>query len=106
MLKFPGVTICNLNIVRQSPSADFFKQNLTFGMNSSQKADLYKSTFAKKSVGGLDSSSLEADDAAVKRETILQNINKLPESEKIKKGYQFESFIIHCEWAGIRCDLG
>ena len=106
MLKFPGVTICNLNIVRRSPSADFFKKNLTFGTDSSEKGDLYKSTFAAKSVDGLDSSNIQADDAAVKTETILQNINKLPESEKIEKGYPFESFIIHCVWSGIRCDRG
>ena len=100
------MTICNLNIIHKSKSQDVFSNSSASLQKISQKTDLQKSTFEKKSISGLDPDSIVVDEAEAMIEDILEDVNRMPESQRMEKGYQFESFIINCRWSGVRCDKG
>ena len=105
-LTFPGVTICNLNILLQTELRDLFNDNSTSKVTKSEMKDLYKSRFEKKSISGLEAGSLIVDEPAATIEELLGSINQLPKATKMKRGHQFNAFIISCRWSGIRCDKG
>ena len=54
----------------------------------------------------MEADSIVADEVAATIEDILEDVNGIPESQRIEKGYQFESFIVNCRWSGVRCDKG
>ena len=107
-ITFPGVTICNLNILQLSQSQDIVDQKTTKKGNTETKdkeiEDLYKTSF--DSPAGVNPHALIADRVLTDEADTYTTINSLPGKEKAVKGHQFDGFIIHCSWSGLRCDQG
>lgn len=70
-----------------------------------EKGSIYKDSFKDGSTA-IDASSLSVDDTQTELEDKLTEINILPEDNRTTKGYQFESFIVYCNWAGLLCHQG
>ena len=105
-ITFPGVTICNLNILQRSQSQDIVSSISKPASNQDQIGNMYKNIFANKSSQGLDTSAIVTDEVIAAGGEILKKINKLSVRNRINKGYQFDGFIIYCSWSTLRCDKG
>ena len=107
-LAFPGITICNLNIIRASQI-----MNLTSGKdnilrnemrNTSTLTGVFQSS--QTSLSNDELASLQQDDVQSGRSFSFARINLLPLDVLKQAGHQFEEFLTMCSWAGLLCHKG
>ena len=102
---FPGITICNLNMIRLSQAADLYSGPKSVFGNSQENTDYYQ-TYSGMNLPATGNGSSTVDNVNSLNQQILSSINSLSDDVRSAKGYEFEDLIKYCSWGGIVCNRG
>ncbi|XP_065061496.1 acid-sensing ion channel 5-like [Rhopilema esculentum] len=107
-LTFPGVTICNFNMLLKSKVKSMLEQKNSIFNKNRTTTDVRKNFFASTRQMGtaLNMSNIKVDSVNDVIGDVIAEINSKSLDYRTTNSYQFHDFITYCSWAGLRCNHG
>nr|XP_015222677.1 PREDICTED: amiloride-sensitive sodium channel subunit gamma-like isoform X3 [Lepisosteus oculatus] len=102
-LRFPAITICNLNSVRYSSLKKSFSMSSSLQDSGLEQSHRRNRSSSLNGTGFWDSSQ-ETTNYARSFNKFASEFNELSDEEKIEMGHQLEDMLIYCNYHGQACN--